>query len=413
SCPQLPLRTNGTLASTFDTDVAKVSGKTQHVVLVRAFRWAYSSGRTTTGTFTELSTGSKGTTFDAATNQNDTTSPDRGNYGEAVLNLTDTIGAVTCGQFASTYMKSRSSTSIASALQDRTSTKPALVGDCPNSTLVKAVRNVTANGAFDTTASAKPGDTLEYRLTYANTGTVAATNVVVTDDIQARQTYVSVPGCTGGCTTNGPPVTRLTWNLGTQQPNAAAVVMTFQTKLDSTFPLGTTLVKNVGVVKSDQESSENSNETVTTVNASVNITSTKSATPNPANIGQVGTYTIKLSKSGNIAGTTDVIDDYDEAHITIVPGSISNGGVNNSPTTGKIKWTAVSVPPGTNTVTLTYQGTVGGTFSGGSGSCNPGQFPVVNTVSLSNGNGTSNTLCVNGLANLPPAKPADTTPTPR
>src|SRR5439155_12678540 len=62
SCPQLPLRTNGDIAITFDTDVAKVSGKTQHVILVRAFRWAYSSGSTTTGTFTELSTGSKGTT---------------------------------------------------------------------------------------------------------------------------------------------------------------------------------------------------------------------------------------------------------------------------------------------------------------------------------------------------------------
>src|SRR5439155_671116 len=128
------------------------------------------------------------------------------------------------------------------------------------------------------------------------------------------------------------------------------------------------------------------------------------------NIGQIVTYTIKLSNSGNMTGVTDVIDDYDESHITIVPGSISGGGVNNSPTTGKIKWTGVSVPPGINTVTLTYQGTVGGTFSGGSGSCNPGQFPVINTVSLSNGNGTSNTLCVNGFANITSTKSASPNP---
>ena len=42
------------------------------------------------------------------------------------------------------------------------------------------------------------------------------------------------------------------------------------------------------------------------------------------------------------------------------------------------------MPVGTNTVILTYKGTVGGTFSGGSGTCNPGQFPVINTVTLSN-----------------------------
>src|ERR1051325_3219518 len=131
ACPQLPQRTNGDIAITFDTDVAKVNGKTQHVILVRAFKWKFATNSTTTGTFTELPTGSQGTTFDAATNQNDTSSPDRGNYGEAALDLTKTIGTIGCGQFSSTYMKSRSSTSIDSALQDRTTSRPALVGDCP------------------------------------------------------------------------------------------------------------------------------------------------------------------------------------------------------------------------------------------------------------------------------------------
>src|SRR5204863_221316 len=87
-----------------------------------------------------------------------------------------------------------------------------------------------------------------------------------------------------------------------------------------------------------------------------------------------------------------------------------NSGVNNSPTTGKIKWTGVSVPPGIDTVTLTYKGTVGGTFSGGNGTCNPGQFPVVNNVTLSNGTGTSNTLCVNGFATITSTKSASPNP---
>src|ERR1051326_6558631 len=155
-------------------------------------------------------------------------------------------------------MKSRASTSIDSALQDRTTSRPALVGDCPNSTLTKAVRNVTTNGDFGITANASPGDTLEYRLTYTNAGTAVAKNVVVTDSIQAKQTYITTPGCTGGCTTSGNPVNLLTWNLGDQQPGATAVAMTFQVKLDSDFGVGTTHVKNVDVVKSDTESDRKS-----------------------------------------------------------------------------------------------------------------------------------------------------------
>jgi uncharacterized repeat protein (TIGR01451 family) len=138
------------------------------------------------------------------------------------------------------------------------------------------------------------------------------------------------------------------------------------------------------------------------------ITATKTASPNPANVGQTVTYTINLSNTGSVAKTTDVTDDYDETHITIVPNSISTGGVNDSPSAGMIKWTGVSVPPGANTVTLTYQGTVTGSFSGDHGICGTG-FPVINTVTLSNGTGTTNTLCVNNGPSITSVKTASKT----
>ena len=51
----------------------------------------------------------------------------------------------------------------------------------------------TKTGApgFGTTAGALPGETLEYRLTYTNTGQAPATDVTISDAIQAGQTYVS------------------------------------------------------------------------------------------------------------------------------------------------------------------------------------------------------------------------------
>ena len=49
---------------------------------------------------------------------------DPGAFGEAALNLSDTIGSVGCGLFSTVYMKTRSSTSITAALQDRTAALP-------------------------------------------------------------------------------------------------------------------------------------------------------------------------------------------------------------------------------------------------------------------------------------------------
>jgi uncharacterized repeat protein (TIGR01451 family) len=60
--------------------------------------------------------------------------------------------------------------------------------------------------------SAGPGDTITYTLTYSNKGFGPARNTVIKEPIPAGTEYQS---CTGGCTTNGPPVTEVTWSVGT------------------------------------------------------------------------------------------------------------------------------------------------------------------------------------------------------
>jgi len=61
----------------------------------------------------------------------------------------------------------------------------------PNLSVVKAVRNVTAAGAFGATSNAAPNDVLEYRLTVTNGGAIAATAVVLTDPDHTWTTYVA------------------------------------------------------------------------------------------------------------------------------------------------------------------------------------------------------------------------------
>jgi len=57
--------------------------------------------------------------------------------------------------------------------------------------VTKNVSNITTGGGFDNTASAAPGQTLEYRIQVVNSGSIAASAVVLTDSDNANTTYVA------------------------------------------------------------------------------------------------------------------------------------------------------------------------------------------------------------------------------
>ena len=116
ACPALPKRTPGDLLLAFDTNNGGAT------ITVRAFRW---QGTAVSGTFNELPLGSQGMFWDGAVNiPNTMAGYAPGAFGEAALNLTDTVGQVGCSLFSTVYMKTRSSTSIDAALQDRTAALP-------------------------------------------------------------------------------------------------------------------------------------------------------------------------------------------------------------------------------------------------------------------------------------------------
>ncbi len=81
---------------------------------------------------------------------------------------------------------------------DDTSDNVLTTVQAPLLSITKNVRNVTAAGSFNTTATADPGNTLEYRIQVTNSGTVIATSVTLTDSDNAYTTY------TGGSIWIGP-----------------------------------------------------------------------------------------------------------------------------------------------------------------------------------------------------------------
>ncbi len=57
--------------------------------------------------------------------------------------------------------------------------------------LMKSVRNVTTGGAAGTSNTAKPGETLEYIITYSNTSNAPLNTIVISDNTPAFSTFVS------------------------------------------------------------------------------------------------------------------------------------------------------------------------------------------------------------------------------
>ncbi len=224
-------------------------------------------------------------------------------------------------------------------------------------------------------ATASPGQTLTYTLSYANTGGGDATGVEINDAVPARATLASATGI--GVFTNE----IVTWNLGTLFHGTSASV-SFTVTLDAVFPNGTTPVINSAVLSSIELPDVISNVIATVVTAAPNLAVTKALTSNVARTlsnftnaatlkstenrtgvseseviasvtqGTDITYTIAYANSGNADATNVVITD------PLPPGSVfvsaSGGGAVNG---GMVSWNIgmIAANGGSGSVTLTIR----------------------------------------------------------
>ena len=264
----VPDRSQGDVLITFDTS----NGGAQIAVDAFEFHCATTTAKgdpcpnNGAGTFEQVSGLVSGSTFDGTANiapAGSDSGVDAGAFGEAGLNLTDTIGDFTCGEFGKTWMKTRSAgtSDIANGnaeVKDFTTPVGFNPGLCPESTLDKYQANETvqapdangtdesgatdqtadaaltfnqrcststsvgagcATGASTTPMDASPGDQIVYKLVYKNIGGGDAPNPVVTDTIPSGTSYVA-----GSQTT----------------PTGATVIAADNTSFDSADPCSST-----------------------------------------------------------------------------------------------------------------------------------------------------------------------------
>jgi uncharacterized repeat protein (TIGR01451 family) len=205
-----------------------------------------------------------------------------------------------------------------------TATATDLSGNTSEFSACVAVQNAVADLVVTKTATPNPvfvGNNLTYNLTVSNAGPNDATGVVLTDTIaipggQFTVVSATTPKPGGSCSTSG---STITCSLGSFAPGASTTVTIV---IAPTIPTGPTIppnsvtATNTATVTGIEVDSNLLNNTVTvtsTVSASADLSVTQTVSANPAQSGQVVTYSITVTNNGPSAAATAT------ANITLPP----------------------------------------------------------------------------------------------
>jgi len=223
---------------------------------------------------------------------------------------------------------------------------------------------------LDIEKSAEPspveaGGLLTYTLTVTNTGIVSATGVVVTDAVPANTTYQSCGpapcGEAGGV---------VSWTLGVLDIGVPRV-LTMLVQVDSPLPNGTVLT-NTAWVTSTEGLTDTDTVTAPVTSAPVLnlVKSSTDANGAPLRPGDLVTYTLVVSNTGNETALNVTVRDTVPAHTTYVPGSIAGGDSRSDAGLPVLVWTINALAPNVP-VYLTFAVTVNLPLTDG--------LPIVNT----------------------------------
>jgi uncharacterized repeat protein (TIGR01451 family)/fimbrial isopeptide formation D2 family protein len=223
---------------------------------------------------------------------------------------------------------------------------------------------------LDIEKSAEPspveaGGLLTYTLTVTNTGIVSATGVVVTDAVPANTTYQSCGpapcGEAGGV---------VSWTLGVLDIGVPRV-LTMLVQVDSPLPNGTVLTNTAWVTSTEGLTDTDTVTTPVTSAPVLNLVkSSTDANGAPLRPGDLVTYTLVVSNTGNETATLVTVSDTVLAHTTYVPGSIAGGDSRSDAGLPVLVWTINALAPNVP-VYLTFAVTVNLPLTDG--------LPIVNT----------------------------------
>jgi uncharacterized repeat protein (TIGR01451 family) len=173
--------------------------------------------------------------------------------------------------------------------------------------------------------------TLTYTLTATNDGPSPATAVTVTDDLPTEVTYQSATASQGSCSESaGTAAVVVTCNLGTLASSAHA---TAEIRVVPQSAGEVTNNASVSANESDPSLSNNLATEHTTVNPPLDLSLSKSDSPDPVLAGETLTYTLMAHNSGSTDATGVTVTDNLPAGVSYQSATPSQGSCSRSAAT--------------------------------------------------------------------------------
>jgi LPXTG-site transpeptidase (sortase) family protein len=184
----------------------------------------------------------------------------------------------------------------------------------------------------DGLSTVNPGKTITYTMTISNVGTIAATNVVITDVLPTFMTYITD---TLGISHTIPAAHTYVWRLNNNIDPGKALRFKLSARVADALPSPATALTNQARVTTqtpEVNTSNNIASDTTTSTGSPNPTITLSVTPSQVKTGQNATYTIKVTNTGTAPMTSVSIGDTFSSFLDISSAKTTKGtaSVNNT-----------------------------------------------------------------------------------
>jgi uncharacterized repeat protein (TIGR01451 family)/LPXTG-motif cell wall-anchored protein len=167
----------------------------------------------------------------------------------------------------------------------------------PNFEITKQVANIGTN-AFAKSVSAKPGDQVEYKIQYKNTGTTQQDNVVIRDELPAGISYVAGTTKLASSASNGQyaavsdNIVARGINIGSYSPNGGNAYVKFTAKIaanDSLATCGANTLTNTAVAETPNGSKQDTANVMVTKTCTTPVTPVTPVTPTtPAELPHTG-----------------------------------------------------------------------------------------------------------------------------
>jgi len=189
---------------------------------------------------------------------------------------------------------------------------------------VAATGNLELSSKAATPATTVPGGVITWTVTVRNTG-LEATPASVIDPIPLNTSYV--PGsavATVGTVSYDSATNRILWQSGAPLGVNQAAVITFATQVDGNFVSG--IIRNEALVIDGETGLQTRVTAQASVGASNLGSAEKTASLAQANLGDVITYTIRLTNTGTLTASGTLIEDTLPSSVVYQAGSLSSSG---------------------------------------------------------------------------------------